>query len=140
MEHLPHSALMPPLTAGPRAAGPPPACSQGLMGQQCCMDLLRSSQLGGSEGLTSCTPAALGPGLLGNAAVSYGPSSLLFAGSLPGIAEGAALELTCHRKSGTISNQNRKPFQTSQVRSTLSSHESSRLPQFYKADSVTPIL
>lgn len=68
------------------------------------------------------------------------PPLFCFAGSLPGVAEGTALELTCHRKSGNINNQNHNPFQTSQVKSTLTSHESSFLPQFYKADSITPIL
>lgn len=146
MEHLPHGALRPTLTAGPRAAGPTPACSQGLMGQPCCMDSLRSPQLGGSKGLMHSTAASrlLAP-LLFSAQAAHqcrlsvtAPPLFCFAGSIPGVADGAALELTCHRKSGKINNQNHNPFQTSQVTSTLTSHESSFLPQFYKADSITP--
>lgn len=72
MEHLSHSALMPTHShSWPRAAGPTPACSQGLMGQPCCLDSLRSPQLVAPRGThtaslqqASCTPAALCPGLL----------------------------------------------------------------------------
>lgn len=59
----------------------------------------------------SCTPAALCPGLPVSAACQFtAPPLFRFAGSYPGVAEGAALELTHHRKSsGHINNQN-QPF------------------------------
>lgn len=57
MERLPHSALMPTLTAVPKASGPTPACSQDLTDQPCCMDSLRSPWLGGSKGLIHSTEA-----------------------------------------------------------------------------------
>lgn len=146
MEHLPHSALMPTLTAGPRAAGPSPACFQGLMGQPCCMDSLRSPQLGSSKGLIHSTQPLAGflhpcpslPRAAHQCRLSVtAPPLFCFAGSLPGIPEGATLELTCHRKSGKINNQNHNPFPTNQVKKTA---VHSFLPQFYEAGSITPIL